>query len=59
MQAGFDSILHTALKEVLVETATNTDMYKGLSGKLHGFVCPALKGLASKIDLNPLKKIAR
>jgi hypothetical protein len=59
MQAGFDSILHTALKEVLVETATNTDMYKGLSGKLHGFVCPALKGLTSKIDIEPLKKIAR
>jgi hypothetical protein len=57
-QAGFDSIFHTALKEVLVEAAANTTVYKGLSEKLHGFVCPALKELTSKVDISPLKKVA-
>jgi hypothetical protein len=55
-QAGFDTVFHTALKEVLVEAAANTSVYKGLSKKLHGFVCPLLKEISSKIDLNPLKK---
>lgn len=55
-QAGFDSIFHTALKEVLVESMANTSAYKGLSKKLHGFVCPALKELTSKVDISPLKK---
>jgi hypothetical protein len=57
-QAGFDSLLHMALKETLVEAATSTDMYKGLSSKLHGFICPLLKEASSNYDLNPLKKIS-
>jgi hypothetical protein len=55
-QAGFDSMFHTALKEVLVEALASTSVYKGLSKKLHGFVCPLLKEISSKIDLSPLKK---
>jgi hypothetical protein len=55
---GFDSLLHVALKEVLVEAATSTEVYKKLSGKLQTFVCPILKEASSKIDLGPLKRIA-
>lgn len=58
IQAGMDTIFHSALKEVLVEAATSTQAYKALSSKLHSFVCPLLKEAASKIDLSPLKKIA-
>lgn len=56
--AGMDSLIHIALKEVLTEAATNTETYKNLADKMSGFVCPMLKEISSKIDLNPLKKIS-
>jgi hypothetical protein len=56
IEAGFDSMLHLALKETLVEALSKTDVYRSLADKLTGIVCPLLKAAASKYDLNPLKK---
>jgi len=54
-QGSMDSLLGQALKEVIVEGATNTAAYKSLEGKLLKFVCPMLKEVSSKIDLGPFK----
>ena len=57
-QGSMDSLLGQALKEVIVEGATNTAAYKSLESKLLKFVCPMLKEVSSKIDLGPFKSVA-
>ena len=57
-QGSMDSLLGQALKEVIVEGATNTAAYKSLESKLLQFVCPMLKSIASKIDLGPFKSVS-
>ena len=54
---GLDGLLATALKETFVEAAANTEIYKNLAGKLSGFVCPLLQGVASKFDMSIFKDI--
>jgi len=56
-QGSMDSLLGQALKEVIVEGATNTGAYKSLESKLLQFVCPMLKEVSSKIDLGPFKAV--
>ena len=56
-QGSMDSLLGQALKEVIVEGATNTAAYKSLESKLLKFVCPMLKEVSSKIDLGPFKSV--
>jgi hypothetical protein len=56
-KGSMDSLLGQALKEVIVEGATNTAAYKSLEGKLLQFVCPMLKEISSKIDLGPFKSV--
>jgi hypothetical protein len=53
--AGYDSLIHIALKELLVEAATKTDLYLKLQKKLTGFVCPLLKEFAGSVDMTVLK----
>ena len=56
-EGSMDSLLGQALKEVIVEGATNTAAYKSLESKLLKFVCPMLKEVSSKIDLGPFKSV--
>lgn len=52
IQAGMDSILFTALKDVLTEAGANTEAFKGLQGYVNSFICPVVKQIADKFDFS-------
>jgi len=55
--AGFDNFIHTALKELLVEAATKTELYQKLQNKLTTFVCPMLSEFVDGIDVTMFKSM--
>jgi len=56
--AGFDSLIHIALKELLVEAATKTNLYLKLQKKLVNIVCPLVKEFTGGIDMTVFKSAA-
>lgn len=47
-----DSILTTAIKNVVTEAGANTEAYKGLQSQVNTFICPIVKQIGEKFDFS-------
>lgn len=47
-----DSILMTAVKNVVTEAGANTEAYKSLQSYVNSFICPIVKQIADKFDFS-------
>jgi hypothetical protein len=47
-----DSILTTAIKNVVTEAGANTEAFKGLQSQVNTFICPVVKQIKDKFDFS-------